>query len=340
MDDEEGSLVARVIPGPIGCALWIGATVPAPLLVWEGLLRWEEDISLVAVLLGMIPAVCVLAGVMSARLTVFTGRRRTASAFFASAAIPVTAGFVALSTAVFTLVMPLGRGNADLGDVLLFGCALPAAAAFVGAVSGYLLGLAGVGRRIGLPVGVHYVIGGLVAVGGALLAPVTLQLGAEDSTVRYDTGRYGGVGPHVSSGASSAVRLPRAGSYAIYGVDSSPTDPDCRVAGSAAPDRRAELVTVPPSDYGSDAATYAWVASFDVRAAGTYTLSCLSSNPKASYTVGDVPEIRGAVRFLIHAPLPGLWLLGALPGLVILAHATRRHGRKRSGIVDVVPMSS
>lgn len=59
-------------------------------------------------------------------------------------------------------------------------------------------------------------------------------------------------------------------------------------------------------------------------AAGAYTLDCRSADPDASYTVGDVPEISGLVKVLIHLPLPAIWLFGALPGLLIMTDAARR----------------
>ncbi|MFF0101983.1 hypothetical protein ACFYO8_21935 [Micromonospora sp. NPDC005257] len=86
----------------------------------------------------------------------------------------------------------------------------------------------------------------------------------------------------------------------------------------------AEPVSVPPGDYGSDAATFAWVATVRAPTAGLWTLNCRTDDPEASYVVGDVPEIRGAVGSLIHWPAGVIGLLGAVPGLLIVADTARR----------------
>jgi hypothetical protein len=167
-----------------------------------------------------------------------------------------------------------------------------------------------------------------VTVIGALVAPLVVWWGAEDSTLRYDEGDYGFVGPYyTSTGRSGIVVLPAAGRYAIMGMGFAPTDPDCRITGPGPTDERAELVPVPPSDYGEDFATYSWVASFSVPTPGTYALACREEGGDANYTVGDLPEIRGAVSSMIHWPIVVFWLLGAIPGLLILA--TRRPSRPR-----------
>ena len=325
----------RAFPGPIGWAVWIGATVPGPLLFWDSRLRWEESVGLLAIPLAMLPAVLVLAAVVAARWTASTGRRRRWSAFLAAVvvAMVVTAVGVAASMAVFRWIIPLSVEYADPDDVLMIGAVMPAGAALVGAVIGYFLGLRGAGDPIGLPVRLRYVLGGTFAVAGALVAPVTLQLGAEGSTVEYKADAYGGVGSHVSSaGGPGRLTVPNSGWYAIYAVGFSPKHPDCRVAGPGVNDLAADLVTAPPGGYGSDYASFAWVASVDLPAAGTYMLNCRTSDPDASYTVGDVPEIRGPVRFMIHFPLPVIWLLGALPGLVIIADAARRGLAERAEV--------
>jgi hypothetical protein len=33
----------RAFPGPLGLAVWIAVTVPAPLVLYEATHRWEED---------------------------------------------------------------------------------------------------------------------------------------------------------------------------------------------------------------------------------------------------------------------------------------------------------
>lgn len=89
--------------------------------------------------------------------------------------------------------------------------------------------------------------------------------------------------------------LPAAGRYALLAVGFAPQNPDCRVSGVGLAGRSAEPVTIAPGDYGTDAASYAWVASFTVPAPGTYSLTCRSTDEQASYVVGDIPHVRGAV---------------------------------------------
>jgi len=103
MDVAGWRTVMRASPGPIGWAVWIGATVPGPLLFWDSRLRWEERIGLLAIPLAILPAVLVLAAVVAARWTASTGRRRRWSAFLAAVvvAMVVTAVGVAASMAVF-----------------------------------------------------------------------------------------------------------------------------------------------------------------------------------------------------------------------------------------------
>jgi hypothetical protein len=228
------------------------------------------------------------------------------------------------TVAFYTWVMPLGG---DLPWAML-GLAAPLLAV-VGAAVGHLTasrwpdGRPSQRRR--------YILGAAVTVIGALVAPLVVWWGAEDSTVRYDEGSYGSVGPYfASTGKAGVVVLPAAGSYAVMGMGvTSPTNPDCRISGPGLAEARAELVSIPPSDYGGDFATYSWVASFSVPAPGTYSLTCRAEGGDANYTVGDLPQIRGAVGSLVHWPIIVFWLLGAIPGLLIMASA-RRGGYARS----------
>ncbi|MFI7212024.1 hypothetical protein ACIBP4_14410 [Micromonospora maritima] len=159
---------------------------------------------------------------------------------------------------------------------------------------------------------------------GAVLAQTTVRLGAEGSTVGQPPTEYGGVGPYATPAGRFTV--PAAGAYAIFSVGFASTEPECRVDGVG---RAAEPVSVPPGDYGGDAASYAWVATVRVPAAGVWTLDCRSPDPEASYVVGDVPEIRGAVGSLIHWPVGVLWLAGAIPGLLMVVDTARRRARSR-----------
>jgi hypothetical protein len=316
--------VGRTFPGPVGLAAWIAVTVPVPLMFYEATHRWEEDQNVSAAMWWVVGALPVLAATVAARWTERTGRRRAVRAGLAAMAAGTLVGavFLAGSMAFYRWVIPL-RGAMIWSAVLWSGLLL----AVAGGAIGYVVGLKG-WRRRRWSARQGYLLGAVVAVLGALLAPVTVRLGAEDSTSRYDEGQYGGVGPDVAAAGGSGVVLPAAGRYAILAMGDAPGDPDCRVSGSGLAERRAELVTIPPSDYGGDFATYAWVASFTVPGPGTYSLTCRTGEERANYTVGAVPEIRGAVGALIHWPLVVIWLLGSLPGLLIIVSAVGRRARR------------
>ncbi|WP_232521580.1 hypothetical protein [Micromonospora phaseoli] len=308
-------------------AVWVLVTVPAPLMVFEGTHRWEEDPEVSTALWWTVGAVPVLAAVVAAKWTWYTGQRRTASAVAAAvvAATLISAVFLGATMAVYRWVIPLS-GVAQWRSVLFGSVPL----VICGAMVGYLIERGRV-RRSRAATRRGYVTGGIVAVVGALLAQTTVQLGAEGSTARFGPVEYGAVGPYAASASElGELRLPAPGQYAIFAVGFAPRDPDCQVTGVGTPAQSAELLTIAPGGYGGDAASYAWVASFDVSLPGAYSLACRSSDPQASYVVGEVPQIRGAVGALVHWPLIAIWLLGAIPGLLISADTVRRRARRRS----------
>jgi len=304
--------VVRAFPGPVGLAAWIAVTVPAPLVFYEATHRWEEDQPASTALAWTLAALPVLAGAVAARWSARTERRGAVTDILTALAVAtgVSALFLAASLAFHRWVIPLG-GEPSWSGAWWLGLLLAAAGAAVGHVVGPRI--AGRGGRWARP---GYLLGATVAVAGALLAPVTVRLGAEDSTIRYDEGSYGGVGPATAAGASGVLTLPAAGRYAILAMGDAPREPDCRVSAPAGP---TEHVGIPPGDYGGDFATYSWVATLSVPAPGVYTMECHNAGEQASYTVGEVPQIRGAVGTLIHWPPPVIWLFGALPGLWIVA---------------------
>jgi hypothetical protein len=320
-------VVGRAFPGPVALAVWILVTVPAPLVFFEWSHRWEEDQRVSTALWWTVAAAPVLAAVVAVRWTRYVSQRRTAAALVAAvaAATLISAVCLGASLAVYRWVIPLD-GAARWGSVLFGSVALT----ICGAAVGYLIGPGRAPRR--QPSARRgYFTGAIVAVVGALLAQVTVQLGAEGSTRRYDPSEYGGVGPYAApTDKPENLTLPAAGQYAIFAVGFAPENPDCQVSGAGSIARSATLVTIPPGDYGGDAATFAWVASFTVPVPGNYSLTCRSYDQQASYTVGEVPQIRGAVGALIHWPLVVIWLLGAAPGLLIIADTTRRRARRRS----------
>ncbi|MFF3852887.1 hypothetical protein [Micromonospora sp. NPDC002575] len=317
--------VGRACPGPVVLAVWALATVPAPLVLFEGTHRWEEHMEVSTALWWTVGAAPVLAAVVASKWTRRTEQPRTIPAAAAAvvAATLVSSAFVAATMALYGWGIPL-TGAARWRSVLLGSIAL----AICGAAVGRLLARRPVqggqrSTRRGL------VAGGIAAVAGALLAQTTVQLGAEGSTVRHSPVEYGAVGPYApSAGEPGKLTLPAAGPYAIYAVGFAPRDPDCRVTGADGAVVPARSLTIAPGDYGSDAASLAWIASFDAPLPGNYSLSCRTLDPEASYAVGEVPQIRGAVGALLRWPLAAIWLLGALPGLLIVAEAGgRRAGR-------------
>lgn len=307
-------------------AAWLLATVPAPLLFFEWTHRWEEDPTVTPALWWPVLASPLLAAVVAAGQP---RRRGPAGAALAVAASTlVTAVLLAASLAFFRWVAPLA-GEARWGRALLGGLALAVVGALIGyAAGGRLAHRARPASRRG------YLVGCLAVVFGALLAQSAVRLGAEGSTVGQPPKEYGGTGPYATS--AGRVTVPAPGTYAIFGVGDAPAGADCRLTGAGATVRAADPVSVPPGGYGGDAATYAWVASVRVPAAGGWALSCRSSDPEASYVLGDVPRVRGAVGALIHWPVGVIWLVGALPGLLIAARtARRRHAARRAdGPVD------
>jgi hypothetical protein len=307
--------LVKAFPSPVGLAAWIAVTVPLPLLFAEATHRWEEDQHVSTALGWTVGALPILAGFVAAR---WTRRRGIPVDLVAALGVAglVSALFLAANLAFYRWVVPL---TGDIGWT--GGWRLVLLLVGAGAVGGYLVGRTGwrPSARWARP-GLR--LGAVIAVAGAILAPVTVRLGAEDSTIAYDDGRYGGVGPMASApGGPGVLVLPAAGRYAIMAMGE-PGSADCRVgAPGDQVTRRAEPVRIPPSDYGGDYAVFSWVASFTVSAPGPYTLDCGTDD--ANYTVGEVPDIRGAVGSLIHWPPPLIWLIGAIPGLWILAHAGR-----------------
>jgi hypothetical protein len=315
-------VVWRALPDPVGLAVWLIATVTAPMLVFEWSHRWEEDQPISSALWWTVGAVPVLAAVVASRCG--SGGRRGTASFMAAVATAtlISTVFLGVSVAVYRWVIPLS-GAAPWRSVLVTGVLLAAS----GAVLGYLVGPRRARRTS--PTGWRgYLFGAMIAVAGALLAQTTIRLGAEGSAVEPDLRTYGGVGPYTSSPSGPGVlTLPMAGRYAIWQMGSPLDDPDCRIDGSGLANRPAEPVTIPPGNFGGDYASYSWVAFFDVPAPGTFSLTCRTSNEQASYLVGEVPRIRGVVGALIHWPLTVIWLLAAIPGLLRIADAIR--GRSR-----------
>jgi hypothetical protein len=295
--------------------VWLAVTVAMPLLYFESVHLWEEDqdaTSAARWAIASTPFVTIVTAAASARRP---GARAVAVLLGAAAS-----GWFLLAMALvgWLWIIPLD-GSLDVAAV-----AVPAGVlAAVGAVVGYAVGRmlpAASDRRTGV---FGYVVGVVVALVGALVAPTVVRLGAEDSTVGFS---YDG---RISR--DGVARLPAAGRYAIFGFEEAPREPDCRVAGGGMSGRRADVVTVRPADYEGDATSLMWVATFTASGPGTYEVTC---GGDWDYTVGVAPQVDGAVGSLIHWPLVLILLLGALPGVVIVANTARRRRKHRQ--VDVV----
>jgi hypothetical protein len=313
-------MLRRAFPGPFWLFVWILMTVTAPVLMLPGFLRAEELLGeALPVLWWSVAAAPVPAAVVAARFTAGTGRRRTVAGFLAAVAVgtAVAGLFLLLSFAVYRWGIPLRR---PAGGELFFG--LPLAAA--GAAIGHRIAL----RRTGpvqRPASVRAAVA--VALLGALLSTTTLQGGAEFS---LDLQRFPSPA-RATAGAPITYPLPAAGRYGVYAEGSSPVDSGCRITGGAG-EVPVELVAIRPGTPGFDAtAGQRWIADFTVPEPGAYTLTCPESGDGAAYSVGAIPRIDGLAGALIRAapPLPVIWLLGALPGLLLLGEAVRRRTRHR-----------
>ncbi len=313
------AVLRRAFPGPFWLFVWILMTVTAPVLVLPGFLRAEELLGeALPVLWWSVALAPVPAAVAAARYTAGTGRRRTAAGFLAAVAVgTLVAGlFLLLSFVVYRWGIPLRR---PAGGELLFG--LPLAA--VGAAIGHRLGLRSTGPvRASVSVGLAVTITLL----GALLSTTTLQGGAE---VSLDPQRFHSPA-QTTDGSPITYPLPAAGRYGVYAEGRSPVDPGCRITGGAG-EVPVQVVAIRPGTPGFDAtAGQRWIAEFTAPAPGAYVLTCPESGDGAAYSVGAIPEIDGLVGVLTRAalPLPVIWLLGALPGLLLLGEAVRRRTRQ------------
>jgi hypothetical protein len=284
--------------------LWWVTAVSAP-LIWFALVEPAEAVVSESPPVAW-PTVCatlVLAAVTAARCRVRQRGLRAAVA----AGLTVALGYLCLAAAVYRWIIPLEKPP---GPVIL-AALLPAAGA---AAAGFPLG-----RRLFRTSGPRLVVAAVVAVLGALIAPVTVQRGAEFSFAVFPPD-----GASSTTGSPAVLTLPAAGRWGIYTIEPAPSDPDCRVT---PPGTAADRIPIPPARPGADTVpTYRWVAQFDIPAPGVYSVTCA---PAAAYVVNRPPVIRGAVAALVHWPVPVVRLLGALPGLLALGGILVR--RRRAG---------
>jgi hypothetical protein len=272
------------------------------------------------VLWWSVAAAPVPAAVAAARYTAGTGRRRTVAGFLTAVAVGtvVAALFLLLSLAVYRWGIPLRRPAG--GGELFFGLPL----AVVGAVVGNRLGLRGTGP-IRRPTSVRAAV--TVTLLGALLATTTLQGGAELS---LDPQQFQSTA-QTTNDTPTTYPLAAAGRYGLYAEGDSPVSSGCRITGGGT-EQPAHVVAIRPGTPGFDAtAGQRWIAEFTAPTPGAYVLTCPGSDAGAAYRIGAIPRIDGLAGALTRStpPLPVIWLLGALPGLLLLGEAVRRRARSR-----------
>jgi hypothetical protein len=303
--------IAKALPGPLWFFVWVVLTTSAPLVGYP-LTHRAEDILFEgpSVVWWAIAASTIVATVTAARCASGAASRGTAVGLPTTVALAtsVAGTFLAFAVVIYRWGVQVER---PMGAEVLLG--IPVAA--MGAAIGYFLG-----RRATRPRPVRrYVAGAIIAGLGALLAPLTVQRGAEFSLDTLPAGSA-----ELPADRATPFTVPAGGRFGVYAIDEAPTKPDCTVAGNGLAGRHVAAVSVRPGKPGNDASpSYRWIGMFDVPAAGTYSLMCRAGGVRASYTVGGIPKIRGLVGWLVHWPVPLLWLLGALPGLLAIAEACR-----------------
>lgn len=251
-------------------------------------------------------ALPVLGAAAAARWTARTGRRRTTAGFGSALLAATLAGALCLllSVAVYRWVIPF---DDPVGWLELV--ALPAAT--IGGALGFAFGLR---MCAGPPGWYRYAAGGaLAALGGYLIFPTT------DAAILHGTG-----GEATFPYGSHVIEAAAGGRFAIHRFsDAGEAAPTCVVSGPGRTDEPAVRLTAPVNN-SHDATTDFLVAIFSTPSAGSYTVSC----DLAEY--GVQPLARGAAPAVRTWPVPVIVLLGALPGLVIVADTAVRRARRHA----------
>ena len=215
----------------------------------------------------------------------------------------VTAALYAGATvAVYRFVFPMERHPVDLRVLAALGPAL------AGALAGHLIRWEPRRPRATTTVAAGFAL----ALAGALLMPGTVQDAAQFSAARP-------TGPEVSVRDSTTFVLPAPGRYTLLADGTPPADPGCRLTGPGGAQTPAEPLTVQPSEPGYDATpATTTIADVDVAVAGAYTMACASGGD-ADYRLAAGWAISPVADALLRWPLPVLLLIGALPGLALVA---------------------
>ncbi len=206
------------------------------------------------------------------------------------AALITGAVSLAVSVVVFRWFVPLDE-PAGWG----FFRALPLA--LVGGVAGFAARF----RSGNPPRRWRYVAGGLIAFFGLVTVTAALEVAARESV--QQNGKWA----------------------AVHRYDAEESVAGCVVTGPDGFRRDVERLTVPVS-WSNDGTADIWVGEVDLPAGGAgYVLSCPATE------VGLEPvRVGGAVAAMVGWPWAAVWLLGAAPGLTVLADtAVRRRLHER-----------
>ncbi|MGI5213080.1 hypothetical protein [Plantactinospora sp. CA-290183] len=164
-----------------------------------------------------------------------------------------------------------------------------------------------------------------VAVGGLLVVPDFVRVGAELATGRFVPD--GAV--TVAGGQRTTVPLApgRHAVFRLYGGDMSTSQCDLVDA------RGGTLPLSEPSVLftdNSDSVVTVLLGTFDVPGAGPVTVTC-QDGPYDTYQVGGLPEIRGPLTSLVYGPAALPPLIGVLPGVLFAGWLLIRRRVKRDG---------
>ncbi|MEU4693776.1 hypothetical protein [Actinoplanes sp. NPDC023714] len=151
--------------------------------------------------------------------------------------------------------------------------------------------------------------GPAIALLGAAAAPLTVQRAAEFSdfvvTARVEPGPGG-------------ARFPAPGRYRLIAVDPAPAHPECTASGL--PLHEIPIKPTTPGVDGTAGTTH--IGDFVIPEAGTYEITC--AGEVFDHHVADAGHFRGAAGRLIYRPRPLIMLIGAIPGLLVIAGRWRR----------------
>ena len=224
-----------------------------------------------------------------------------------AAGLLAAAVYAGTTAAVYQFVFPMEKHPIGLPIVLAL---VPALA---GAAAGHFAGR----RRRKRSTGTAVAAGFAVALAGALLVPGTVEDAAQFSLARPAGAQPGAQQPPT-------FFLPEPGRYTLMADGLPPADPGCRLSGPGGVEVPAEPLTVQPREPGYDATpATTTLADVDVDVAGAYTFTCVSGGD-ADYYVAGGWTISPVADAVMRWPLPVLLLIGALPGLALVAAALSR----------------